>query len=52
MKKVGSTNNTLKHLLLEAIIKKLDKKKAQFNCFNRFILWGFGNIQYQNFGKT
>ena len=38
IKKVDNTNITLGHLLLEATSKKLDKKKVQFNCFNKFCI--------------
>ena len=35
-KKVGSTNIALEYLLLEATGKKLGKKEALFNCFDKF----------------
>ena len=34
IKKIGRSNITLKHLLLEATDKRLDKKEVLFNCFN------------------
>ena len=44
IKKTGSTNIILGHLLLEIINKRLGKKKAQFNYFNKFYIQGFGNV--------
>ena len=35
MRKVNSTNITLRYLSLKVISKRLDKKKAQFDCFDR-----------------
>ena len=37
-KEVGSINIALGHLLLKTISKKLDKKKAQFDYFDGFII--------------
>ena len=36
IKKINSINNILEHLLFEIIGKKFNKKKALFNCFNKF----------------
>ena len=52
MKEVGSTNIVLRYLSLEIIGKKLDEEEAQFDCFDRSYIWGFGNIQYQSYGKS
>ena len=43
-REVNSTNIALRHLLLEKTSKKLDKKEAQFNCFDKFHIQGFSNI--------
>ena len=45
-KKVGSINVTLEHLPLEATGKRFGEKKAQFNCFDKFCILSFGNIQH------
>ena len=52
IRKVSSTNVALKYLPLEAIGKELGKKKAQFNCFDRSCIQGFGNVQHQDYSKT
>ena len=44
IKKVNSTNTTLKHLLLEVTSKRLGEEKVLFNCLNRFEIQDFGNI--------
>ena len=51
IRKVDSTNIALRYLSLKAIDKKFSEEKAQFDCFNRFCIWDFINIQYQNYGK-
>ena len=51
MREVGNTNVTLEYLPLEAIDKKLGKEEAQFDCFDRSYIWGFGNTQYKGYGK-
>ena len=52
IKKVGSINITLKHSLLEVTGEGLGKKEVQFNCFDRFYIRGFDNIQHQDYNKT
>ena len=52
MREVDSTNIALGHLLLEAIDKKLDKKEALFNCFDKSWSQDFGNAWHQGYSKT
>ena len=51
-KKVSNINITLRHSLLEVTGKRLGEKKVQFNCFDRFYIRGFDNIQHQDYNKT
>ena len=52
MREIGRTNVALRHLALEATSKKLGEEKAQFDCFNRSCIQGFGNARHQGYGKT
>ena len=49
---MSSTNVVLGYLSLKAISKKLDKKKAQFDCFDRSYIRDFDNVRHQGYGKT
>ena len=51
-REVGSTNVDLGHSLLEATGKRLDEEEAQFDCFDRSCIRGFGNVWHQGYGKT
>ena len=51
-REIGSIDVALRYLPLEAIGKRLGKKEAQFDCFDRSYIWGFDNAQYQGYGKT
>ena len=51
-RKVGSTNIVLRYLSLEAISKRLDEEEAQFDCFDRSCIQGFGNARHQDYYKS
>ena len=52
IREVGSTNVALEYSLLEANGEGLDEEETQFKCFDRFCIWGLGNVQHQGYGKT
>ena len=52
IKEVNNLIIALKYLLLEAIGKKFNKEKTQFNCFDESYIWSFGNIWHQDYSKT
>ena len=52
IKEGDSTDIALGHSLIEITSKKLGKKEAQFNYFDRSYIWGFGNVWHQDYGKT
>ena len=41
--KADSINIALRHLLLEVIDKRFNKKKTLLNCFNRFLIKNLSN---------
>lgn len=43
IKEICSTNNSLGHLLLKAINKKINMKKALLNYFDRFWIYTLDN---------
>ena len=43
IREVGSTNIALGYLPSEVTGKRLDKKEAQFDCFDKSCIRGFGN---------
>ena len=51
-REVGSIDVALGHSPSETIGKGLDEEEAQFNCFNRSCIQGFGNVRHQGYGKT
>ena len=51
-KEISNIDIALGHSSLDAIDKKLDKKEAQFNCFDGFCIRGFDNARHQNYNKT
>ena len=50
-REVNNTNIALEHSSLEATGKRLDKKEAQFDCFNKFYIQGFGNARHHSYGE-
>ena len=52
IREVDNTKVALRHSLLEITGKKLGKKEDQFDCFDRFCIWNFGNIWHQGYDKT
>ena len=52
MREVGSTNVALGYSPLEATDEGLGEEEAQFDCFDKSCIRGFGDARHYDYGKT